>query len=197
MTVTERLHGWLARRIVVLDGAIGAVTDPARLAAIHEAYLTAGADIIKTGTFQATTYEMNAAAARVARLAVDNYMRAVPTRQPLVAGVIGPLRGSPETVHAIHRTQARGLLDGGVDLLLVETIMGASQAHAAAAALHDELGARGVAVPLMFSATVDPSGALLTGETLEAFVEAVREAQPLTVGLNCARGARDIGPHLA
>lgn len=209
MTVADRLHQLLSRRIVVIDGAIGtllsdmpdkdalATTDPARLAAIHAAYLDAGADIIKTNTFRATTYEANAAAARIARRVADDYTPAVPTQTPLVAGVIGPVRGTVETRQAVHRAQVRGLIDGGADLLLVETIMNTSQAKAAAAAVRDDFDERGIRIPLMFSATVDRSGLLLSGETLEAFAASVTDVQPLSLGLNCAHGARDIGPHLA
>jgi 5-methyltetrahydrofolate--homocysteine methyltransferase len=209
MTAADRLRQLLSRRIVVIDGAIGtllsdvpdkealAATDPARLAAIHTAYLDAGADIIKTNTFRATTYEANAAAARIARRVADDHTRGVPARRPLVAGVIGPVRGTSDTIQAVHHAQVRGLIDGGVDLLLVETIMDTSQAQAAAAAARADVDERGSRIPLMCSATLDRAGRLLSGETLETFVASVTDAQPLSIGLNCAHGARDIGPHLA
>jgi 5-methyltetrahydrofolate--homocysteine methyltransferase len=196
MTAADRLQALLARRIVVLDGAVGPLPSGAA-GVLHAAYLAAGADIIKTDTFRATTYELNAVAARIARRAVDHHRRRTPGLEPLVAGVIGPVRGSRGEVQAAHRTQARGLIDGAVDLLLVETIMDASHATAAAAALRDEFDDRGAALPVMFSATVDRNGRLLSGDTLDAFVAAISDARPLSIGLNCAHGARDIVPHVA
>jgi 5-methyltetrahydrofolate--homocysteine methyltransferase len=194
MTVTDRLRQLLAARIAVLDGAIG--TMPAGMGDddIHAAYLAAGADIITTNTFQAATYEDNAAAARLARWAVHTAAAGRPAA--FVAGVIGPARGSFDALLERCRIQVRGLIDGGVDLLLVETIMNTTQVIAASAAIREELDERGLSLPVMFSATVDRQGLLLSGETLEAFAAAATGAQAFAVGLNCAHGARDIAAHI-
>ena len=194
MTVIDRLRELLTRRIAILDGATGTMPPDVDDEAVHAAYLAAGADIIKTNTFQAATYEHNAAAARLARWAVHTSSSAPPT--PFVAGVIGPARGSFETLLERSRAQVRGLIDGGVDLLLVETIMNTTQVVATAAAIRDELDERGLALPVMFSATVDREGLLLSGEPLEAFATAALGAQAFSVGLNCAHGAREIAGHL-
>jgi len=194
MTVTDRLRQLVAQRIAVLDGATGTMPREMRDEEIHAAYLAAGADIIKTNTFQATTSEHNAAAARLARWAVHTSPPGQPT--PFVAGVIGPARGSFDALVERSRAQVRGLIDGGVDLLLVETIVNTTQVVAAAAAIRDALDERGVSLPVMFSATVDRQGRLLSGETLEAFADAATAAQAFSVGLNCAHGAREIAAHV-
>ncbi len=194
MSVTDRLRQLLTQRVAVLDGARGTMPAGMADADIHAAYLAAGADIIKTSTFQAATYEDNAAAARLARWAVHSSVPGGPT--PFVAGVIGPARGSFDVLLERSRARVRGLIDGGVDLLLVETIMNTTQVVAAAAAIRDELDERGLSLPVMFSATVDRQGCLPSGETLEAFATAAAGAQAFSVGVNCAHGARDIAAHV-
>ena len=198
MNALEPLRDLLATRIFVLDGAIGTMlpyvidkdalvlADPERVRRVHDAYLDAGADIIKTNTFRAVDYETNVAGARLARAAADDWSRRTPDRPRFVAGVLGPMRAAPDQMREAYEAQVRGLMAGGVDLLLIETIVDTRAALAAAAA------AAGHAIPLMFSATVDRAGRLPAGETLEAFVAAIDGARPFSVGLNCAHGARDI-----
>jgi len=217
----DHLSDLLARRIVVLDGAIGTLlpdvvnrdglvlSDPGRVSRIHEDYLEAGADIIKTNTFRATSitqaahglgaraYELNVTAARLARQAADEWSRKTPERRRFVAGVVGPAGAVPDGGRAAYAEQMRGLVDGGVDLLLVETIVDTRAATAALAAGAAEFARRGASRPVMLSATIDRMGRLPSGETLEAFVAAVRDARPLSIGLNCAHGARGIGAHVA
>jgi 5-methyltetrahydrofolate--homocysteine methyltransferase len=258
MTVRHRLEQLLARRVLVLDGAMGtmvqrhglgepdfrgerfaghrrdlkgnadvlSLTRPDVVAAIHEAYLEAGADLVETNTFTATAiaqadygleaavYDMNVAAARLARAAADAWSSRTPDRPRFVAGSLGPtnrtLSISPDVDNPAYRAvtfdemrdayaeQVRGLLDGGVDLLLVETIFDTLNAKAALVAIAELLAARGQDVPLILSATVtDRSGRTLSGQTIDAFWTSVAHARPLGVGLNCALGAREMRPYLA
>ena len=202
------------------------LTRPEVVTAIHEAYLEAGADIIETDTFTATsigqadygtghlTYEMNVEAARLARAAADRWTQRTPDRPRFVAGSIGPtnktLSISPkvedpsyrdvrfEDVRASYAEQVRGLVDGGVDILAVETIFDTLNGKAAIAAVQDVLAEKGVDVPLIVSGTItDRSGRTLSGQTIEAFWISVEHARPLLVGLNCALGAEEMRPHLA
>jgi 5-methyltetrahydrofolate--homocysteine methyltransferase len=261
MNVREYLDRELARRILLLDGAMGTMiqrhrleeadyrgerfrdhprelrgdndvlvlTRPDLVRAIHEAYLEAGADIIETDTFNATAvsqadygleglaYELNVAAARLAREAADAWTRRTPDRPRFVAGAIGPtnrtLSISPRVDDPAYRAvtfdalreayaeQVRGLLDGGVDLLLVETIFDTLNAKAALVAIADELEARygrpEAGPPVMISVTVtDRSGRTLSGQTIDAFYVSIAHARPFSVGLNCALGARDMRPFL-
>jgi 5-methyltetrahydrofolate--homocysteine methyltransferase len=197
------------------------LTRPDVIGAIHRAYLEAGADIIETNTFTSTAiaqadyglqplvHELNVAAARLARAAADAV--ATPERPRYVAGAIGPLNKtlslSPKVedpgyravtfdeVRDAYRAQVRGLLDGGVDLLLVETIFDTLNAKAALVAIADEQEARGSAVPVMISVTItDRSGRTLSGQTVEAFWASVAHARPFSVGLNCALGAAEMRP---
>ncbi|HET9025849.1 MAG TPA: homocysteine S-methyltransferase family protein, partial [Burkholderiaceae bacterium] len=245
----------LARRILILDGAMGTMiqryaldeaafrgerlvdhpvdvrgnndllvlTRPHVVREIHEAYLGAGADLIETNTFGATSiaqddyrlghlaYEMNVAAARIARAACDSFSTADKPR--FVAGALGP---TPKTASispdvndpgarnvtfdelvAAYGEQARGLLDGGADVLLVETIFDTLNAKAAIFAIEAEFERRGARFPVMISGTVtDASGRILSGQTVEAFWNSVRHARPLSVGLNCALGAALMRPYI-
>jgi len=194
---------------------------------IHEQYLAAGADLIETNTFGATriaqedyklahlAYEMNLEAARIARAACDRYT--TPEKPRFVCGALGP---TPKTASISpdvndpgarnvtfdelvdsYREQTRGLIDGGADVLLVETIFDTLNAKAAIFAIECELEQRAQAglppLPLMISGTVtDASGRVLSGQTVEAFWHAVRHAQPLTIGLNCALGAALMRPYI-
>ncbi len=260
MTATEsRLRELLARRILILDGAMGtliqqyrlseaefrgerfaghpidlrgnndllSLTRPELIREIHEQYLAAGADIIETNTFGATSiaqddyklgalaYEMNVAAARIARAAVEQFSSA--DRPRYVAGALGPTPRtasiSPDVndpgarnvsfdeLAAAYGEQARGLLDGGADLLLIETIFDTLNAKAAIFAVEEEFERRAQRgeprVPMMISGTVtDASGRILSGQTVEAFWHSVRHARPLTVGLNCALGAALMRPYI-
>jgi 5-methyltetrahydrofolate--homocysteine methyltransferase len=202
------------------------LTQPAIVSGVHHAFLEAGADIIETNTFSSTAiaqsdyglealaYELNVAGARLARAAADEWSARTPERPRYVAGAIGPtnrtLSISPDvsnpsfrattfdTLRDAYREQVRGLLDGGVDLLLLETIFDTLNAKAAIVAVLDELEARGLEVPIMISVTIsDRSGRTLSGQTLDAFYVSIRHARPFSVGLNCALGAREMRPHLA
>ncbi len=202
------------------------LTQPAAIRAIHEQYLAAGADIIETDTFNATAvsqadygtealvYEMNRAAAGLAREACDAWTRRTPERPRYVAGAIGPTNKtlslgprvedpayravSFDEVRDAYADQVRGLIDGGVDLLLVETIFDTLNAKAALFAIESVCAAKPARPPVMISATVtDLSGRTLSGQTLEAFWIAVEHARPLSVGLNCSFGARELRPFLA
>jgi 5-methyltetrahydrofolate--homocysteine methyltransferase len=199
------------------------LTGPDAIRGIHAAYLTAGADIIETNTFNANApsladygveslvFEINREAARLARQAVD----AVSTnaRPRFVAGTLGPanktLSLSPDVNRPEHRgitfealaatygEAARGLMEGGADLLLVETIFDTLNAKAAIHAILGLFEQLGATLPLMISGTItDASGRTLSGQTPEAFWISVAHARPLTVGLNCALGAEELRPHV-
>jgi 5-methyltetrahydrofolate--homocysteine methyltransferase len=193
--------------------------------AAHDAYLEAGADVISTGTFTATgiaqsefgmeahAYEINRAGAEIARAAADDFTRRTPERPRLVAGSLGPLQKSLslspdvndpgfravtfEQVRATYAEAARALLDGGADLLLVETIFDTLNAKAAILALEELFEARGARVPVILSVTiVDKSGRTLSGQTLDAFCISVEHARPVALGINCSLGAREMAPFL-
>ena len=201
------------------------LTRPGIIREIHDAYLEAGADIISTNTFNSNApsmadygmeglvYELNREAARLARAAADACMHRAPERQRFVAGVLGPTTKtasiSPEvndpgfrninfdTLAAAYRESLRGLLDGGVDLILVETIFDTLNAKAALFAIDCAFEARGRRWPIIISGTItDASGRTLTGQTPEAFWNSVRHARPLAVGLNCALGAKLMRPYI-
>ncbi|MEM9067755.1 MAG: methionine synthase [Myxococcota bacterium] len=199
------------------------LTKPDLILDIHRQYLDAGADIIETNTFNANAismldydqvelaYEMNVAAAKLAKQAA---VAASTTERPrFAAGGLGPtnktLSLSPDVndpgfravtfdeVRAAYAEQTRGLLDGGVDLLLVETIFDTLNAKAALVAIEDVFAERGERVPLMISVTItDRSGRTLSGQTVEAFWYSIEHSQPLTVGINCALGAAEMRPFL-
>jgi 5-methyltetrahydrofolate--homocysteine methyltransferase len=202
------------------------LTRPDVIRDIHEAYLEAGSDLIETSTFSATAiaqadygleevvYELNVEGARLAREAAAKWTARTPDRPRFVAGAIGPtnrtLSISPDVNDATYRavtfdqvrdaytTQVRGLLDGGVDVLLVETIFDTLNAKAALFAIEEELERRGTRVPLVISVTItDKSGRTLSGQTIEAFHASIAHAKPLAVGINCALGAREMRPFLA
>jgi 5-methyltetrahydrofolate--homocysteine methyltransferase len=202
------------------------LTCPDVISGIHEAYLEAGSDLIETSTFSATSiaqadyglepivYELNVEAARLAREAAARWTAKTPERPRFVAGALGPtnrtLSISPDVNDPTFRTvtfdqvrdayaeQVRGLLDGGVDVLLVETIFDTLNAKAALVAIAEELERRAVRVPIVISATItDRSGRTLSGQTIEAFHASVAHARPLAVGINCALGAREMRPFLA
>jgi len=199
------------------------LTRPQLIGAIHEQYLAAGADLIETNTFGATriaqedyrlgdlAYELNLEAARLARAACDRFSTAEKPR--FVCGALGP---TPKTASISpdvndpgarnvtfdqladsYGEQARGLLDGGADILLVETVFDTLNAKAALFAIEAEFERRGRRWPLMISGTVtDASGRILSGQTVEAFWHSVRHARPLAVGLNCALGAALMRPYI-
>ncbi len=202
------------------------ITQPKIIQAIHKEYLDAGADIIETNTFSSTSiaqadydlqsiaYELNVAAAQCARKAIEDYCKANPESNKFIAGAIGPLNKtlslSPDVNNPGFRTvtfdevanayyeQIKGLVDGGVDLLLVETIFDTLNAKAAIYAIKKYFRESGKAeLPIMISGTItDASGRTLSGQTLEAFYISVSHANPLSVGLNCALGAKEMRPHI-
>jgi 5-methyltetrahydrofolate--homocysteine methyltransferase len=199
------------------------LTQPHIIEAIHRAYLEAGADIIETNTFNGTSisladydmqllaYEINLAAANIARKAADAFQH--PDKPRFVAGAIGPTNKtaslSPDVNHPGYRgvsfdelkeayyEQARGLLDGGVDIILIETIFDTLNAKAALVAVDELCSQRGIHIPVMISGTItDASGRTLSGQTVEAFWISISRPGILSVGLNCALGAKEMRPHL-
>jgi 5-methyltetrahydrofolate--homocysteine methyltransferase len=203
-----------------------AMTRPDVIAGIHDRFLEAGADIIETNTFNANrisqadygladqAYALNVAAAGLARQVVDRFHARHPGRMAWVAGAVGPTNRtaslSPdinrpehraidfETLRAAYAEQVNGLLDGGVDLLLVETIFDTLNAKAALFAIDQIFEERGRRIPLMISVTVtDASGRTLSGQRPDAFWYSVAHARPLSVGINCALGANDMRPYVA
>lgn len=202
------------------------ITQPEIIIDIHRQYLQAGADIIETNTFNSTSisqtdyelqeyaYELNVASAKCARIAADEFTSNNPDKPRFVAGAIGPLSKtlslSPdvnnpgyravtfdEVAHA-YTEQITGLVDGGVDLLLIETIFDTLNAKAAIYACQNYFRKNNIApLPIMISGTItDASGRTLSGQTLEAFYVSVMHAQPLSIGLNCALGASEMRPHV-
>ena len=202
------------------------ITQPGIITAIHKLYLDAGADIIETNTFSSTTiaqadydmqslaYELNVASAKCARMAADEYTKMNPHKPRFVAGAIGPLNKtlslSPDVnnpgyravsfdeVATAYEEQIRGLVDGGVDLLLIETIFDTLNAKAAIFAIKHFFRNNNLQeLPIMISGTItDASGRTLSGQTLEAFYISVVHANPLSIGLNCALGAKEMRPHI-
>ena len=199
------------------------LTRPDVIRDIHERYLAAGADLIETNTFGATTiaqadydmadlaYEMNLASARIARAACDKY--STPDKPRFVAGAVGPTPKtasiSPdvndagarnvnfEELRAAYHDQVKALVEGGSDVLLVETIFDTLNAKAALFAIEEFFEASGERLPLIISGTVtDASGRILSGQTVTAFWHSVRHAQPLAIGLNCALGATLMRPYI-
>ncbi|MNR79271.1 Methionine synthase [compost metagenome] len=253
------LRDLMARRILILDGAMGtmiqqyklteedyrgerfadfavpgkelfvkgnnellSLTRPDVISQIHEQYLAAGADLIESNTFGATTvaqddyhmghlaYEMNVASARLARAACDKY--STPDKPRFVAGALGPTPKtasiSPDVNDPAARNvtfdqlvtayldQTRGLVEGGADVLLVETIFDTLNCKAALFAIDQFFEESGKRLPIMISGTVtDASGRILSGQTVPAFWNSIRHARPLTVGLNCALGAALMRPY--
>jgi 5-methyltetrahydrofolate--homocysteine methyltransferase len=217
------------------------ITQPQIIEGIHKQYLEAGADIIETNTFSSTSiaqadydmqslaYELNVASAKCARNAADEYTVKNPDRPRFVAGAIGPLNKtlslSPDVnnpgfravtfdeVAMAYTEQIKGLVDGGVDIILIETIFDTLNAKAAiyatinffknrrsssqSSGFPPPSGEIEGALPIMISGTItDASGRTLSGQTLEAFYVSVMHANPLSVGLNCALGASEMRPHI-
>jgi 5-methyltetrahydrofolate--homocysteine methyltransferase len=199
------------------------LTQPGIVAEIHAQYLEAGADIIETNTFNATSisladygmedqaYNINLAAARIATETAGKY--STPGKPRFVAGSLGPTNKtcslSPDVndpgfrtisfnqLKAAYRTQVEGLLDGEVDLLLVETIFDTLNGKAALMAIEEACEERNIKIPVMISGTVvDASGRTLSGQTVEAFLHSLSHVKPLSIGLNCSMGAEDMRPHV-
>ncbi len=201
------------------------LTQPEAIKEIHAKYLAAGADIIETNTFSGTTiamadydmedlvYELNYESARLAREVADEFTEKEPHKPRFVAGSMGPTNKtaslSPDVndpgyravtfdeLRAAYKQQAEALLDGGSDVLLVETVFDTLNAKAALFAIEEIKDERGIEVPVMLSGTItDASGRTLSGQTAEAFLISVSHFPLLTVGFNCALGANLLQPHL-
>lgn len=197
------------------------LTQPDIIKAVHSAYLDAGADLIETNTFNSTTisqadyhlehlaYELNREGAKLARECCDAAEAKTPDQPRFVIGVLGPTSRtasiSPdvnnpgfrnvtfEELDIAYREATRGLLDGGADVIMVETIFDTLNAKAALYAIGQEFARRGAQVPIMISGTItDMSGRTLSGQTAEAFYYSLRHSQPLSIGLNCALGASEL-----
>ncbi|MFC5569199.1 homocysteine S-methyltransferase family protein [Lysobacter yangpyeongensis] len=201
------------------------LTRPEIISAIHTQYLEAGADLIETNTFNSTAIsledyglqhlarELNEAGARLARQACDAMEARDPARPRFVIGVLGPTSRtaslSPDVnrpgfraitfdeLRMAYREAVEGLIDGGADVIMVETIFDTLNAKAALFAIEEAFEARGARLPVMISGTItDASGRTLSGQTAEAFWYSLRHAQPLSIGLNCALGAKELRAHI-
>ncbi|SHE41492.1 homocysteine S-methyltransferase family protein [Thermomonas hydrothermalis] len=201
------------------------LTQPALITDIHRQYLQVGADLIETNTFNSTAIaltdyglshlarELNQAGARLARAACAAAEAEDPVRPRFVVGVLGPTNRtaslSPDVnrpglrtitfdeLVAAYRDSALGLIEGGADILMIETVFDTLNAKAAVFAIDDVFQTLGARLPVMISGTItDASGRTLSGQTAEAFWYSLRHAQPLAIGLNCALGARDLRPHI-
>lgn len=202
------------------------LSQPGIIEEIHSQYLEAGADIIGTNTFNAQrismadygmedlSYEMNVAAATLARRAADKFERLTPDKPRFVAGAVGPTNRtasiSPDVnnpgfrnvtfdgLRAAYREQVLGLITGGADVILIETIFDTLNAKAAGMAALEAFDEKGVELPIMISGTItDRSGRTLSGQTPEAFWYSMRHLRPFSIGLNCALGADLMRPFLA
>lgn len=201
------------------------LTRPDIISSIHEAYLKAGADIIETNTFSGTTiaqadyelesivYDLNLESAKLARAACDKFSELTPDKPRFVAGSMGPTNRtasiSPDVndpgyravsfddLRIAYKQQAEALLDGGADILLVETVFDTLNAKAALFAIDEIFEERGKMWPIMVSGTItDASGRTLSGQTTEAFLISIQHMPLLSVGLNCALGAKEMRPYL-
>ncbi|MFL6614259.1 MAG: methionine synthase [Pantoea agglomerans] len=202
------------------------LSKPAVIREIHDAYLAAGADILETNTFNATSIamadyqmeslsaEINFEAARLARACTDAWTAKTPDRPRYVAGVLGPTNRtcsiSPDVndpayrnvtfnqLVEAYRESTRALVEGGSDIIMIETVFDTLNAKAAIYAVQTEMEALGVALPLMISGTItDASGRTLSGQTTEAFYNSLRHAEPLSFGLNCALGPDELRQYVA
>ena len=201
------------------------ITQPEALAKVHEAYFAAGADIVETNTFSGTriamadyqmedlAYEINLAATRVARQVADAFTAQTPEKPRFVAGSMGPTNKtaslSPDVedpgyravsfdeLRLAYKEQAEGLIEGGADLLLVETVFDTLNAKAALFAIEEVKEEKGLDIPVMVSGTItDASGRTLSGQTAEAFLISVSHIPLFSVGFNCALGAKQLRPYL-
>jgi 5-methyltetrahydrofolate--homocysteine methyltransferase len=189
----------LPQRVLVMDGAMGTMnsstqkdalnlTAPEVIQSIHRQYLEAGADILKTNTFNSNRgpedYAVNVAGARLARTVADEF-----TQPRYVAGSMGPGRDGNASIDAYFE-QARGLVEGGVDMLLVETITSIRTAHSAIAGIEKLFKKIGRSLPLLLSVTLSRDGGMISGESLDEFSKAVSNTKPWAIGINCGLGIR-------
>ncbi|MDC8003156.1 homocysteine S-methyltransferase family protein [Aureisphaera galaxeae] len=201
------------------------LTQPKAIAEVHAKYFAAGADIVETNTFSGTTiamadydmedlvYELNYESAKIAKKVADEFTQKEPHKPRFVAGAMGPTNKtaslSPDVndpgfraisfdeLRIAYKQQAEALLDGGSDILLVETIFDTLNAKAALFAIEEVKDERGIEVPIMVSGTItDASGRTLSGQTAEAFLISISHIPILSVGFNCALGAKQLTPHL-
>jgi len=245
-STADRLKAILARRILILDGAMGTMiqrhkpteadyrgqrfkdhprelkgnndlfvlTRPEMIASIHAEYMAAGSDMLETNTFssnaiaqadyglESIVYELNLAGARLARRVADEWTAKTPDKPRFVAGAFGPtnrtLSMSPDVndasfravsfdqMRAAYAEQARGLVDGAVDVLLVETAIDTLNVKSCLVAIEEVFAEKGVRLPIMISVTIiDNSGRTLSGQTIDAFWTSIEHARPLSVGINC------------
>jgi 5-methyltetrahydrofolate--homocysteine methyltransferase len=201
------------------------LTQPEAIATIHAKYFEAGADIVETNTFSGTTiamadydmedlvYELNYESAKIAKKVAEEFTKQNPEKPRFVAGSIGPTNKtaslSPDVnrpeyraitfdeLRVAYKQQVEALIDGGVDLLLVETIFDTLNAKAALFAIEEVKEDRGIDIPIMVSGTItDASGRTLSGQTVEAFLASISHIPLLSVGFNCALGAEQLKPYL-
>ena len=219
----ERFKNW--KSSVKGNNDLLSLTQPHAIAEVHKKYLEAGADIIETNTFSATTiamadyhmeelvYDLNYESAKIARKVCDEFTSLNPEKPRFVAGSIGPTNKtaslSPDVndpgyraitfdeLRVDYKQQCEALLDGGADLLLVETIFDTLNAKAALFAIDEIQEERNIKIPVMVSGTItDASGRTLSGQTAEAFLVSVSHLNLLSVGFNCALGAKQLTPYL-
>lgn len=220
----ERFKDW--KQDVKGNNDLLVLTQPEIIKAIHEEYLSAGADLLETNTFNAQrismadygmeelSYELNVAAAKIARSAADKWTKITPEKPRFVAGAVGPTNRtasiSPDVndpgfrnvdfdeLREAYKEQIRGLLDGGTDVILIETIFDTLNAKAAGVATLEVFEEKAIELPIMISGTItDRSGRTLSGQTPEAFWYSMRHLKPFSIGLNCALGAELMRPYLA
>jgi 5-methyltetrahydrofolate--homocysteine methyltransferase len=205
------------------------LTKPEVIREIHAEYLDAGSDILETNTFNSTTismadyhmeslaYELNLEGAKLAREVADSFTAKTPQKPRFVAGVLGPMNRtlslSPDVndpgfravnfdqVKDAYREATRGLIEGGADIILIETIFDTLNCKAAIFAVEEEFESLGIEgdmrLPIMISGTItDASGRTLSGQVVEAFYNSVRHANPISIGFNCALGAKELRPHI-
>ena len=222
---SQHTHGDGCSHDLKGDNDLLTLSQPDIISAVHDAYLEAGADLVETNTFNATAisqadyhlehvvYELNREGARIARASCDAMTLETPRQPRFVIGVLGPTsrtaslspnvsdpgfrNTSFDELRETYREATRGLIDGGADTLMVETIFDTLNAKAALFAIEevfDELGGR---LPIMISGTItDRSGRTLSGQTTEAFYASMQHSRPLSIGLNCALGATDLREHI-
>jgi 5-methyltetrahydrofolate--homocysteine methyltransferase len=220
----ERFKDW--PRDVKGNNDVLVLTQPQIIGEIHEAYLEAGSDILETDTFNAQAisladygmqdlaYEINVAAAKIACAAADKWTKKTPEKPRFVAGAVGPTNRtasiSPDVnnpgfrnvdfdeLREAYKDQIRGLIDGGSDIIMIETIFDTLNAKAAGFATLEVFDEKGIELPVMISGTItDRSGRTLSGQTPEAFWYSMRHLKPFSIGLNCALGAELMRPYLA
>ncbi len=219
----ERFKNW--KHPLQGNNDLLSLTQPEAIAEVHRKYFSAGADIVETNTFSGTTiamadyhmeelvYELNYESAKIAKKVADEFTAKEPYKPRFVAGSIGPTNKtasmSPDVndpgfravsfgeLRLAYKQQVEGLLDGGTDILLVETIFDTLNAKAALFAIEEVKEERNLEVPIMVSGTItDASGRTLSGQTAEAFLISVSHIPIMSVGFNCALGASQLVPHL-